>query len=102
MINVKRLLQGDEGFPGYPGLKVRSSCKGAFILLQRLAVIIIWCFVVFSYLFFYAQGAAGDSGTGGGPGPKGNSGQRVSLMLYDYIIIYTVHKRILYIHAMCN
>lgn len=85
-------LQGDEGFPGFPGPKVKRNTDFLFLKKQRISNLTTHCTIWPLCLHFdvgpltavlsLKQGAAGDSGTKGGPGPKGNRGQRVSFYLH--------------------
>lgn len=72
-------LQGDEGFPGFPGPKV-TEVPGFWV---------VGCVFIHAdndnelfTLFASFQGAAGNAGTKGSPGRTGNQGQRVC-EIYD-------------------
>lgn len=82
-------LQGDEGFPGFPGPKVMENIEFSSAISTEVANYSVtlytlangpsFCCRLFALSFLpLFQGEAGGPGTKGGPGRRGNHGQRVS------------------------
>lgn len=76
LCRVTRAFQDSQG-------KRWHCMKIGFVPLNR------WC--LFIYFHFILQGAAGDPGSKGIPGPRGNLGQRVKTGWYNCNSCLTIH-----------